>query len=348
MIAVAALLLAAAVALVAALSVATCLTVPLVHSCQAAHGPPSNTGLDIRAYTYDSATVTGAIDPHGLETKYYIAYRREPAVSYDERTALTKLPRASGAQPVRVRLTGLAPVSRYDVKLVAENSAGSTQASDSFMTARVSPVRIDFSDVRASQKVITVGDPVSLLGHLSGAGGYPLADYGYVEARALSRPVVPRGPALSFEPVPLNGDLKISNLLPVENTQFRLQAGVSTSSAVTVYVVPKIKIRVTRDPRKPAVVTATVTFGVHRLSPTQKLAPVYFYRSATRTGSAELFGSRALAPVSGHDSRSLTATVTFSDPNPVFVSVCSHGPLVSDMGPPWLGRSCGRPTVNFG
>jgi hypothetical protein len=247
-----------------------------------------------------------------------------------------------------VALKGLLPISRYEVKVVAENAAGTTESLASFMTPRVSPVRVDFGNVRASKTVITIGDSVSLLGHLSGAGGYPLADYGYVEARALSDPVVPRGPGLSFEPVPQDGDLEISNLKPLQNTRFRLQAGVSTSSPVTVYVLPTIKVRVRRDRQNSALVTATVTVRSHRLGPHDRLTRIYFYRAATQTGGAVLFGSRPLTPVSPRRSRSFTTRITFSDPNPVFVSVCSHGPLITGMGPPWLGRKCGQPTVNFG
>jgi hypothetical protein len=347
-VALAALLLAAAIAATAALSAAACVSVPLLHSCPRTTGPPVNASFGVAASSYDTATVTGTIEPHGLATSYYVAYGRgSGSASFNQRTAVTRLASLSAAHSVTVKLTGLLPVSRYGVELVAENSAGSATTIDSFTTTTVSPVRVDFSDVRASKTVITMGDSVSLSGHVSGAGGYPLTDYGYVEVHALSDPQTPRGSGLSFESVPADGDLEISNLMPVENTQFRLQAGASTSTAVTVYVLPTINIRVRRGPRKQASVTATVTVGAHPLSRHDHLAPVDFYRAATRTGSAVLFGSRVLVPVSARRSRSFTASITFQDPDPVFIFVCSHGPLISNMGPPSTGRLCGQPSLHF-
>jgi hypothetical protein len=76
------------------------------------------------------ATITGGIDTNGAATTYYFAWGPDFAQKTPEQT----LPAGNGFVPVSASLTGLAPSTSYEYRLVATNPKGSDTGADRSFT----------------------------------------------------------------------------------------------------------------------------------------------------------------------------------------------------------------------
>ena len=143
-----------AVTVLAALAVA----VP----AEAASKPTLSTG-GAKLVTFDSATVTGSINPQGSGTSYYFQYG--PTRAYGGQTAIGSAGAGTKSVPVAVAIGGLAPLTIYHYRLVAVNAEGTTLGSDrSFQTTKV-PLSLA---ILASPNPVVFGGPVVIQGTLSG------------------------------------------------------------------------------------------------------------------------------------------------------------------------------------
>jgi phosphodiesterase/alkaline phosphatase D-like protein len=81
-----------------------------------------------------TATVGGQVNPNGLATTYSVQYGT--STSYGSTSATASAGAGSTAVPVSVSLTGLTPGTTYHYRLVATNSAGTTNGADAAFTTR--------------------------------------------------------------------------------------------------------------------------------------------------------------------------------------------------------------------
>jgi hypothetical protein len=90
-------------------------------STSAAAPPAVQTGA-VSAITGTGATVAGTVDPHGVTTTY--AFQWGTTTGYGGLSPTTGLGDGSGALPVASALTGLAPMTTYHLRIVANDCGG--------------------------------------------------------------------------------------------------------------------------------------------------------------------------------------------------------------------------------
>ncbi len=131
-------------------------------SAQAASLPFATTGL-AREVSYDSAVLTGSVDPKGSATSYYFQYGLTRA--YGEQSAIASAGAGTRSVSIRLLISGLAPLTRYHYRLVAVNAAGATTAGErTLLTTRV-PLSLQ---ILASPNPVLYGGTVTVQGTLSG------------------------------------------------------------------------------------------------------------------------------------------------------------------------------------
>jgi IPT/TIG domain len=89
-----------------------------------------------------TAAVSGTVNPHGLATTVVFQYGLDPSLRgpgsstllYDQSTTPQQVGAGSTNQPVTASLTGLLPGALYHVRMVATNSAGTTNGPDQTFT----------------------------------------------------------------------------------------------------------------------------------------------------------------------------------------------------------------------
>jgi hypothetical protein len=128
----------------------------------AATAPTVSTGR-AQSVGFQSATLTGSINPNGKSTSYYFQYGLTKA--YTSQTAIASAGAGSKALTVRAAITGLAPLTVYHYRLVAVNAAGVTMGGDhSFKT---SPIPLSLQ-ILAAPNPVSFGGLTIVQGTLSG------------------------------------------------------------------------------------------------------------------------------------------------------------------------------------
>jgi hypothetical protein len=150
--------LAAAIVVVACGVLAAVITSannPAPASAAAAAAPTATTGSPSNV-AQSSATVSGTVNPNGLDTSYSFQYGTTTA--YGSTSPSTDA--GDGANPVTAtaNLTGLASSTTYHYRLVATNSAGTTDGSDQTFTTTTPPA-------------VTVGNPTEVTNSSAGLNG---------------------------------------------------------------------------------------------------------------------------------------------------------------------------------
>src|SRR5437764_14970525 len=92
----------------------------LAPSAYALSKPTVNTGV-ARSVTFDSAVISGSVNPNGSETYYYVQYG--PTRAYGAQSAITRLGAGTHTLAVSTAIGGLQPLTRYHYRLVAVNTA---------------------------------------------------------------------------------------------------------------------------------------------------------------------------------------------------------------------------------
>jgi hypothetical protein len=117
------------------------------------------------AVGFDSATLTGAVNPKGSETFYYFQYG--PTSALGLQTGILGAGAGTHTVAVAVPISGLAPLTLYHYRLVAVNGAGpAIGAQRTFVTTRV-PLSLQ---ILASPDPVPFGGAVTIQGTLSGTG----------------------------------------------------------------------------------------------------------------------------------------------------------------------------------
>ncbi len=89
-----------------------------------------------------SATLSGAIDPHGWDTTYLFQYGTSTAYGSSWPTVQVDMGALEGAQPVVVKVPNLLPGTTYHYRLVASNGGGTTYGQDMTFTTGEYPAQV--------------------------------------------------------------------------------------------------------------------------------------------------------------------------------------------------------------
>jgi hypothetical protein len=109
------------------LTVVLATTVPAVANAS----PVADTG-GVENVTETTATVKGAVNPRGAETRVFVRYG--PTRAYGSRTADVAVGAGTVQVPISVPLAGLAPGTRYHYRVVAVGAGSSQGVDHSFVT----------------------------------------------------------------------------------------------------------------------------------------------------------------------------------------------------------------------
>lgn len=114
-----------------AIVVALASTVPAASAVAAS--PVADTG-GVQNVTQNSATLTGAVNPSGTETKVFFRYG--PTPNYGSQTPEVAIGADNARKPVSVQITGLAPGTRYHYRVIAVGDGTTRGLNRSFVTKR--------------------------------------------------------------------------------------------------------------------------------------------------------------------------------------------------------------------
>src|SRR4029077_14860433 len=106
-------------------------------SAAAAPAPTTATTGSPSNQAQSSATVSGTVNPNGIDTNYYFQYGTTTA--YGSNTASTDAGAGTADVPVSANLTGLTSATTYHYRVVAVSSAGSPLGGDHTFTTTTPP-----------------------------------------------------------------------------------------------------------------------------------------------------------------------------------------------------------------
>ena len=141
-------------------AVAVALLTPAAAS--AARKPGVRTG-GVSNITFNSATLHGRVDPNNADTTYFFRYGTSRLFTTDTARASA----GSGADPARVStaVAGLAPLTQYHYRLVAQNRLGTTVGEWRTFTTKRQPLGVTLA---ANPNPVAPGGATVLAGQLTG------------------------------------------------------------------------------------------------------------------------------------------------------------------------------------
>jgi hypothetical protein len=131
-------------------------------AAQAAVVPKVNTNGP-REVGFESAVLTGSVNPNASNTSYYFQYGVTKA--YGSQTAIADAGSGSKAVAVRLLIKGLQPLTVYHYRLVAVNSAGASIGDDEKLLTTKVPLSLA---ILSSPNPVPFGGAVTVQGTLSG------------------------------------------------------------------------------------------------------------------------------------------------------------------------------------
>ena len=202
---------------------ATAITLSLsVGTALAAAALPTATTGHVTSVQPTSAQVTGTVNPNGSATSWYFEYKLSSSTTYGTKTLAKSI--GSGTTDVEVSgsLTGLAPATSYNYRIVATSSAGTKHGGNGIFNTSAAPVVITgaASHLTASSATLNgIVNPEALA-----TTWY--FEYGTTTGYGSKTPAT----NLAASPNNTNVDAVVSNLAPQSTYHYRL---VVTSSAGT-------------------------------------------------------------------------------------------------------------------
>jgi hypothetical protein len=141
------------------------LALPAAGAGAAASLLPKVTTSNATNATYSSVVLYGYVNPRGLATGYVFQYGTTNG--YGGQTPLAPAGNGTGTIKLSQTVTGLQPDTLYHYRIVAVNSAGTSNGGDrTFVTAKV-PLSLQITGV---PNPVTYGEPFLVEGNLSGTG----------------------------------------------------------------------------------------------------------------------------------------------------------------------------------
>jgi hypothetical protein len=148
---------------IVASAVALVLTGVLAASASAAT-PSASTG-GASHVSFNSATLTGSVNPNGGATSYYFQYGLTHF--YGGQTPILNAGAGTHTVNVAIPITGLQPLSVYHYRIVAVNGSGATIGKDRTLTTTKVPLSLQ---ILASPNPVVFGGAIVVQGTLSGTG----------------------------------------------------------------------------------------------------------------------------------------------------------------------------------
>lgn len=127
--------------------------------------PPSVDTGGFPQLSTSSATLKGGVNPHGAETSY--AFQYGTTAGYGAQTAPVAVGGGTAEVKVSQTIVGLAPGTLYHYRLVAANSAGTTDGGDFTFTTKKIPLTFKLA---ATPDPSVFGSSFSVSGVMSGTG----------------------------------------------------------------------------------------------------------------------------------------------------------------------------------
>jgi hypothetical protein len=135
----------------------------LVAPAAAEAAKPGVTTGGVSNRTFNSATLNGRVDPNRADTNYFFQYGTTRVALTN--TAAAPAGAGANARAVSVPIGGLAPFTRYDYRLVAQNADGTTIGAWRTFTTRRQPLGVSLA---ATPNPIAPGASTTLAGQLTG------------------------------------------------------------------------------------------------------------------------------------------------------------------------------------
>lgn len=134
--------------------------------------PPAAATGGARGVSPTGATLTGAVNPRGTATSYRFEFGT--STRYGARTPAQPAGAGSRTLPVGATIGGLAPTTRYHVRVVARNAAGVSRGRDRTFTTRSRPGALSLD---LSAAAVVWGRPVTVSGRITRGrrSGVPVA-----------------------------------------------------------------------------------------------------------------------------------------------------------------------------
>ena len=113
--------------------------------------------------TFDSATLHGALTPHGSDTSYYFQFGLTNA--YGSQTTIADAGAGTTNVNVALPITGLQPLTVYHYRLVAVNATGAATGKDQTLLTTKIPLSLQ---ILTSPNAVLYGGTITVQGALSG------------------------------------------------------------------------------------------------------------------------------------------------------------------------------------
>jgi len=149
-------------AAIATLAVLAALSLTAAAARAAATLPSVSTG-SAGEVTFDSATLHGALTPHGSDTSYYFQFGLTGA--YGSQTTIADAGAGTTNVNVALPITGLQPLTVYHYRLVAVNAAGAATGKDKTLLTTKIPLSLQ---ILTSPNPVLYGGTITVQGALSG------------------------------------------------------------------------------------------------------------------------------------------------------------------------------------
>jgi hypothetical protein len=193
----------------------------------AASAPAVTTGA-ASAITYQSATLSGTVNPGSESTEVYFQYGSTN--KYGSQSAPTELAAGAKRVPVAISITGLASGTVYHYRLVATNTTGTALGTDRALKTSLIPLSLA---ITAEPNPVTFGGGLVVEGTLSGTN----SGNAVVQLQANVYPytagfVNVGNPELTFS----TGAFTFNVLDVTTSTEYRVVSGATASADVPVAV----------------------------------------------------------------------------------------------------------------
>jgi hypothetical protein len=230
-----------------------------------AAAPTATTG-GASAITYQSATLSGTVNPGGEPTEVYFQYGTTD--NYGLQSAPTALATGTTTVSVSIAISGLTAGTGYHYRIVATNSTTITPGHDKTFTTAKIPLSLA---ITAAPNPVTFGDPVTIEGTLSGTGNAGVA----VQLQQSQFPYTAGFANVGNAELTLSDGTFVFNELGLAlNTEYRVVSGATISATVAVSdaVSVALSAKAAGTKRRP-----TVHFG-GTIAPAEPSARIAFER----------------------------------------------------------------------
>jgi len=192
-----------------------------------AAAPTATTGA-AGAVTYQSATLTGTVNPGNESTEVYFQYGTTN--TYGVQSAPTQIPAGSTAVAVSIPVAGLTAATKYHYRLVATNATKTALGADRTLVTAKIPLSLA---ITAAPNPAPYGGAVTIEGTLSGTGSAGAA----VQLQQAGFPYTEGFTDIGNPELTLaNGSFVFNELGIALNTEYRVVSGLVASADVAVSV----------------------------------------------------------------------------------------------------------------